>query len=135
MSAAATKGKVAAEAAKIISEAINRVQVGPQISKEKLIAKLRKQVAVVAEERATTESGATFEYLTGNLTVPESTELAGVKITGGQVNLYKAIRNLVVSGAVVKCGLDKECLRQALHEALQQTTDGKSEPKPQKASD
>src|SRR5262245_51452441 len=129
MSVAAWKGKVAAEAAIIIGEAINRIEAGERISKGKLIAKLRKEVAVVAEAHATAEPGISFEYLTGKLTVPASTEAAGVKITGGEVNLYKALRNLAIGGAIVKCGLDKECLRQAIREALQ------SQLKTQKTSD
>jgi hypothetical protein len=128
MSVAAWKGKVAAkvtaEAANIIGEAINRIEAGGlSKEKEKLIAKLRKEVAGVAEEHATAEPGISFEYLTGKLTVPASTEVAGVEITGGEVNLYKALRNLATGGAIVKCGLDKECLRQAIHEALQSQSD------------
>jgi len=117
-------GKVATEAATIIGEAIHRIEAAVAgISEEKLIAELRKEVAVVAKAHATAESGTSFEYLSGKLTVPASIEVAGVKITGGEVNLYKAARDLVIGGAIVKCGLDdkgyKECLRQAIHEVLQ----------------
>jgi hypothetical protein len=133
MAASAPTGKLAAEAAKIIGEAISRVEAGDRMSNHKLIAELRKEVAVVAQARASAESGNSFEYLTGKLTLTKPTEVAGVTVTGGQINLYKiaykVTRNVIVGGVVAKCWFDTECLRRVLHEALQ------NELKTQKTSD
>jgi hypothetical protein len=51
-----------------------------------------------AAQKAASEpnSGVTFELLSGKLTVDASTTVAGVKITGGEVNLYQLAKDAAV---------------------------------------
>jgi|SRR5262245_49484643 len=119
LSSADSKAKIAGEAAKIIVEALNRIQVTRIVKPDEL----QKVVAVVAEERAKAGSGATFEYLSGKLTVPESTKVGGLNVTGGEVNLYKVVGRLATGGggvALLKCGLDKECRRRVIDDVIEE---------------
>lgn len=57
----------------------------------------------------------TFEVFTGNLTINSHITVGGVKVTGGDVNVYKI--GAVLAGYIAGCGLDglRSCIDQAFN--------------------
>jgi hypothetical protein len=89
-------------------------------------ATLRRSEAVVQDairyKRATAkaappESKATFEVLTGKLKIDASRTLGGVKITGGEINLYKKAAWLTPAASMAVCFFVKTDLKPCI-EAL-----------------
>jgi hypothetical protein len=60
---------------------------------------------VIEKAAGDPKSGITFEALTGKLKVESSMLLKGVKVTGGEVNVYKV--TAVLAGGIVACALTK----------------------------
>jgi hypothetical protein len=64
------------------------------------------------------------KLLEGVLIVNKSVVIAGTKVSGGSINLYKLLFRVAGSGAVVaamsKCGRDADCLFQRLADAIKE---------------
>jgi hypothetical protein len=79
------------------------------------------QNAADATKKDHPESKITFEYLSGKLTIGSSTTVSGVRITGGEVNVYNV--SAAIAGGVMTCNAladasFKRCVDLAIKTAL-----------------
>lgn len=78
------------------------LQAGETVTAERVEAIITKRLAEAAQKIASEpSSGVTFEILSGNLKVDASKNLAGVKITGGTINIYRFAKE--VAKTVAAC--------------------------------
>lgn len=76
---------------------------------------------IAAKSTENSDAKVTFEVVSGKLTIGSSTTLGGIKITGGEINVYAV--STAVSGAVMTCNAMsdatfKNCVDAAIKQAI-----------------
>jgi hypothetical protein len=75
---------------------------GPMLTRDQAEIIIQSEIAKIVQTAANTpNSGITFEVLSGKLTIESSVTIGGVKIAGGDLNVYKV--SGMLAGSVVAC--------------------------------